>query len=111
MTTLRLKINKSRSNDSNTSNPSNDSNDSVPSAPSTKLKLRLHTDKSDKSDKSDKRNSSSSDSDFKMTGDDYSGYDNQLDHIYNITDMYIGSDEQMERTERGLDLNDRIFVD
>ena len=49
------------------------------------------------------------DGSFVMTQDDYQGFDNQIDHIYSITDMYVGSDEQVPRETKILDFETTRF--
>ena len=45
----------------------------------------------------------------RITADVYQGYDTARDHIYNVTDAYIGSDEQVPRPERVLNLETMSF--
>lgn len=46
---------------------------------------------------------------YRVTADTYQRYATTRDHIYNITDAYIGSDEQMPRSERVLNLETMKF--
>lgn len=46
---------------------------------------------------------------YRITADAYHKYDTTREHIYNITDTYIGSDEQVERPERVLNLETMCF--
>lgn len=48
-------------------------------------------------------------SNYRITADEYQRYDTTRDHIYNITDTYIGSDEKVPRNERVLDLTTMTF--
>ena len=41
----------------------------------------------------------------------YERYDSTREHIYNITDTYVGSDEKMSKHERVMDLNSMCFRD
>lgn len=41
--------------------------------------------------------------------DNYSRYQTQREHIYNVSDTYVSSDEQLPRTERILDLDTGLF--
>ena len=54
--------------------------------------------------------SKSTPSSDRVNAEDYQRYDSTREHIYNITDTYIGSDEQMDREERVLDLNTMKFL-
>ena len=47
--------------------------------------------------------------DYHITADEYQRYGSTREHIYNITDTYIGSDEQMSRMERVLNLDTLTF--
>ena len=44
-----------------------------------------------------------------MTQSDYSSFEDQKDHVYNIPDTYIGSSVQGDREERVLDLETLLF--
>ena len=46
---------------------------------------------------------------FQVGADNYSRYNNQRDHAYEVPDMYIGSVAMMEREERVLDLETMLF--
>ncbi len=46
---------------------------------------------------------------YRITAADYQRYGSTREHIYNITDTYIGSDEQMPRSERVLNLETMVF--
>jgi DNA topoisomerase-2 len=46
---------------------------------------------------------------YRVSADDYQRYDTTREHIYNITDTYVGSDEKMERHERVLNLDTMTF--
>ncbi len=46
---------------------------------------------------------------FRVVATDYQRYEDTREHIYNITDTYIGSDEQMPRSERVLNLETSVF--
>lgn len=46
---------------------------------------------------------------FRITASEYQRYNSTREHIYNITDTYIGSDEQMPRSERVLNLETMGF--
>lgn len=48
-------------------------------------------------------------SEYRVKAEDYQTYDRPKDHIYNITDTYIGSDEKMPRHERVLNLETLSF--
>ena len=45
----------------------------------------------------------------KVNASDYQRYESTREHIYNITDTYIGSDEKMPRSERVLNLETMCF--
>ncbi len=57
-----------------------------------------------------KKNETSNSEEYRVTADSYSQYE-QKEHIYNITDTYIGSDEKMDRTERVLDIEAMKFYE
>ena len=46
---------------------------------------------------------------YRITASEYHRYASTREHIYNITDTYIGSDEQMPRLERVLNLETKCF--
>lgn len=49
------------------------------------------------------------DNNYHITASEYQRYSSTRDHIYNITDAYIGSDEKMPRLERVLNLENMKF--
>ncbi len=46
---------------------------------------------------------------YHINASEYQTYDDPRDHIYDLTDSYIGSDEQMPRSERVLNLDSMTF--
>ncbi len=46
---------------------------------------------------------------YRITANEYQRYSSTREHIYNITDTYIGSDEKMTRSERVLNMETMTF--
>lgn len=81
--------------------------------PSSVVNLKLPPTLSGKSTESnnfgEKKDNSKDNGTYRVKAEDYQRYKSTRDHIYNVTDAYIGSDEQMPRTERVLNLETMKF--
>ena len=102
--TLKLKVNPSPLPTNVSNGPKLVLNSSNPNKPTT---LKIVQPENHETTNSSPGNSSE---DYRVGADDYDQKDPRT-HVYDVADTYIGSDEQIPRTERILDLETMMFTE